>query len=230
MATTANHSIYYPTSGDPVTPLESVFATQASSTDAALTTVNNKFTTFGNRRVGTEAQRTALVAPDRFTGLEFYQTNGTAPGNYVWNGTAWASASGGGVRRGTGAQRASTTSQYWDFWLDTDGTQKLYVGDKAGGWRQYSGSGSVAAGAWDAQGSGSGMAIGVRNTTATLPTSLATNETLMLSSTTVGGIYATISLTATTASGSNTIATIRHMAFQNLTQTAFSFVWQIAPI
>lgn len=81
MATTANHSIYYPTSGDPVTPLESVFATQASSVDTALTNSST-------RRIGTQSQRLAISGIALKAGLSFYQTDGV-PGEYVYNGSVW---------------------------------------------------------------------------------------------------------------------------------------------
>jgi hypothetical protein len=42
MATTTN-GIYYPTSSDPIAPLEGVFSTMATSVDTAITTINTSF-------------------------------------------------------------------------------------------------------------------------------------------------------------------------------------------
>ena len=45
MATTPNHGIYYPTETDQITPIEQVFATQASSVESALTDVQTPLQT-----------------------------------------------------------------------------------------------------------------------------------------------------------------------------------------
>lgn len=130
--------------------------------------------------------------------------------------------------RGTAAQRAATTSKYWQFWLDTDGSQKLYVGNKSGGWRQYCGETTVPAGGWSSTSSG---LIAARTPNVTVPTVLLTTETLLASATSVGTGFGAISLTALTRNASNTTASFRQMQFLNTTATnAFTFAWCVSPM
>ncbi|QDH93279.1 hypothetical protein QC999_gp71 [Microbacterium phage Cressida] len=134
---------------------------------------------------------------------------GTAP----WNGTA--------------AQRAATPSQYWEFWQDTDGDQGLYVGNKSGGWRRFSGYQAYSARAWDASGTGGTASIYGRSDTVSLPTTLETNEYLQITPIGVGTGYATMSSVAQVRNPTNVAVTTRLVQFLNATTQAYSYAWQI---
>ncbi|QHB37029.1 hypothetical protein QDA00_gp74 [Microbacterium phage Matzah] len=137
----------------------------------------------------------------------------TRVGNAPWNGTA--------------AQRAATPSQYWEFWQDTDGDQGLYVGNKTGGWRRFSGVDGAAAGAW-AMNSTSGAVTTVgRTVTFTIPTVLETTETLLVADTNTGTGYGISAVTAVVRNPTNTALTMRHMQLGSTVQQSLSIAWQI---
>ena len=128
-ATTPNYGIPYPTTGDPVTPLESVFANMAGGVDTALGTIESGLETEiennNTRLIGTQAERLALIPPQRRVGLEFYQTDSTFVGNWIYSSSGWVFADAPVQQNylmGTAAERAATPSEYWQFWKDTDGT------------------------------------------------------------------------------------------------------------
>jgi hypothetical protein len=132
------------------------------------------------------------------------------------------------LQRGTGVERAATPSVYWDFWQDTDGTGQLYVGNKSGGWRLFSGRyAEPSAVAWSGTGSGGTMAAAWRTTSYVLPTVLETNEWLMVTSTTVGSGYGSIAPAGLLRDPTDTTLTLRVTQLQSAAQQAISFVWQI---
>jgi hypothetical protein len=133
---------------------------------------------------------------------------------------------------GTEAQRALSTSQYWQFWQATDGAQDLYVGNRSGGWRKFSGQVSNAVTAWDntiTTGSPSWTA-GARTATLTIPTVLETNEVIILTQYTVGSGYGFVGLNGITRNVSNTSAVVRFFQAFSTTTQSFSVNWQIMQV
>lgn len=133
------------------------------------------------------------------------------------------------MRRGTAAERAETESEYWDFWSDTDAGERLYVGDKSGGWRRFSGVGTEPAGAWSTTVvvSGSNVFAG-RTVAATLPTVVLDNETVVVTTIGAGSGFGSAALATLTRNPGSTAVTIRHMQLAAVTQNALSYSWMIA--
>lgn len=131
------------------------------------------------------------------------------------------------LSRGPASDRALMVPEYWDMWQDTDSGEHLYVGNKSGGWRLYSGIASEPAGAWSMN-STSGAVITVGRTVVfTIPTVLETNEVINMQATNVGtgfGIFAPVSLVR---NPTNTVVTARHMQLGSTTQQALGVVWSI---
>ena len=129
----------------------------------------------------------------------------------------------GGNGEGTAAMRAATTPRYWDFWQDTDGTQALYVGNKSGGWRQFSGVYAAPTKAWDS----SGGSIWARSDSYNVPTVLETNEYLQITPIALGTGYAALGVVNTIRNPTNTTVTVRLMQFLAGTTQNYTFAWQI---
>lgn len=157
------------------------------------------------------------------------QATSTRTFRRYFNGTSWSAwESVDGIRRGTGARRAASPSKYWDFWQDTDGTQSLYVGNKSGGWRKFSGSGTSPDAAWSTtQGTAPAAIIAGRTATVTLDTVLEANEHLILTGTSIGSGFGIVTLNGVVKNPTNTVATIRFMQLGSTTTQQFSFAWQI---
>lgn len=128
--------------------------------------------------------------------------------------------------RGTAAQRAATTSKYWQFWLDTDGSQKLYVGNKTGGWRQYSGKATVAAGGWTSTNSNmAGRAVNF-----TLPTVILPTEEIQISAVDVGNGFGLATLVTTTRNTGNTVISVRQMQLLSYATNPLTITWNVVPV
>lgn len=148
---------------------------------------------------------------------------------------AWASGSGPqpiiveGPRQGTAAERASTFSTYWALWQDTDGAQGLYVGNRSGGWRLFSGVATIPAAAWDTtQGSAPAAILAARTATVVLPTVLEANEWILFQAVTVGTGFGFASGVNLTRGATNTSLALRLMQLMNATVTqSFQIAWQI---
>ena len=129
--------------------------------------------------------------------------------------------------RGTAAQRSSTTSSYWQHWVDTTPPYGVYVGDWGGGWRPFSGIHTAPAGSWSFVSSDSTI-VG-RTITVALPIRIEPGETLQISSTGTGSGFGLLSLTGLASNATNTTITLRHMQLGSTTLNAASFVWTIVP-
>lgn len=86
MATTPIYALVYPTTANQITPLATHFANLATSVETAMGTAQGRF-------IGTDSARTALAAPQRKEGAEFYTTD--TKREWVYDGTTWV-----GVDRG----------------------------------------------------------------------------------------------------------------------------------
>jgi len=124
---------------------------------------------------------------------------------------------------GTAAERAATTSTYWQFWQDTDNGGHLYIGDKAGGWRLYSGQETVAAGSWQTASS----PFWGRTVSITLDTVLEDNEVIMMTTTSVSSGFGSISPTTLTRNLTETVVSVRHTQMASGTTNPFTAVWHI---
>lgn len=150
-----------------------------------------------------------------------------------FNGTSWTAwTRQGAPLQGTAAQRATFPAQYWEFWQDTDGSQKLYVGNKSGGWRLFSGNTSWSAAAWtdSASGTPSPLIMAGRTINLTIPTVLETTEHLMFQLATGGTGYTFIGGSAITRGASDTTLTFRYMQLMSLNTQGGSINWQVAQI
>lgn len=138
-------------------------------------------------------------------------------------------AQGTGLRRGTGAERQATPSSYWDFWSDTDGEEHLYVGDKAGGWRRFSGTGTAPATAWDTTLAVGGANIFAgRTISATLPTVVLETETLILTQVQAGSGFGAASLATLVRNPNATPVTIRHTQMASFSTQSLTYAWMLA--
>lgn len=145
------------------------------------------------------------------------------------DGATWSAwtRSGGGTWRGTAARRAATPSVYWDFWQDTDGTQQLYVGNKTGGWRLYSGIDTSPAAAWTLNStSGSVITVG-RTPVFTLPTVLEANEYISATPWGVGSGFGMAAGAGLVRNVSSTQYTMRFTQLGSTTTQALSIIWNI---
>lgn len=127
---------------------------------------------------------------------------------------------------GTAAERAATTSRYWDKWIDTDGTQHTYVGDRAGGWRQYSGDGAVSAGTW-ANTSTTGIQSGARTVTEIIPTTLLAGESMLITFKGTGSGYGFITPNIIPTPTVNALVSFRQWQAFSTATNGFNFNWQI---
>jgi len=82
-STGAPWNITVPVVGDPVAPLQTVFATQATSVHNALNLARGGY-------VGTDSDRIALTAPDLREGIYWYSTDTDV--RWFYNGAAWVTA------------------------------------------------------------------------------------------------------------------------------------------
>lgn len=145
-----------------------------------------------------------------------------------FNGTSWTAwtVNHHGVLTGTAALRAATISDYWDFWQDTDGSAALYVGNKTGGWRRFSGQATSGTTAWDATVAGPPATAG-RTIVFTLPTVLETNETVLVTANAIGSGYGFIAMNTVTRNASDTTINVRFMQIMSVTTQAVTINWQI---
>jgi hypothetical protein len=156
-----------------------------------------------------------------------YTRYGTVSGGVLSSPQPWMEERPGAPLRGLGADRAGVYAGYWEMWQDTDGAQGLYVGNKSGGWRLFSGVMTDPAVAWTLN-STSGAVITVGRTAIfTVPTVLETNETLLAQSIGVGTGFGFIGPTGVVRGASNTTLTVRFMQLGSTVTQALSITWQI---
>lgn len=145
----------------------------------------------------------------------------------IYNGTTWGPwRLVGGVGEGPSTWRLATTPRYFDMWYDTtDGL--VYVGNKTGTWRRFSGTDAVAAGAW-ALSTTSGTVINVgRTVTFTIPTVLEATESLIVSEVATGSGYGFSAVTSIVKNPTNTVLTMRHMQIGATTTQPLYINWQV---
>jgi hypothetical protein len=167
-----------------------------------------------------------------------YQFTNTDSGRFTWvryryNGvwTAWRRQGGVGPSRGPGFIRVATPSAYWEQWQDTDGTQKLYVGDKSGGWRQFSGYGSQPDRAWDTtQGTTGNALVAGRTDELTIPTVLLPNEDINVWLTYGGSGFTSGSVNLITRNPTNTVVRFRFMQIGSFLTQSYAYSWQIVQV
>lgn len=131
---------------------------------------------------------------------------------------------------GTTAQRAARTSKHMQLWQDTNGDQYLWVGNRSGGWRRYSGRGGVASAAWDYNQSSGSVTTVARSISLTIPTVLDTDEDLLITPIHTGTGFGFISVAGLVKNPSNTVATIRFMQIGAATQQALTVAWQLVKV
>jgi hypothetical protein len=146
---------------------------------------------------------------------------------YRQSGGTWSPWRLNGKGRGTAALRGQVTPHYWDFWQDTDGTQHLYVGNKTGGWRKFSGRAGGADAAWQTTQTSGAVTIVGRTASVTIDTVLESSEDVIIGSVSVGSGFGILTLNGITRNPTNTVLTIRFMQLAALTTQAFAFDWQI---
>lgn len=146
-----------------------------------------------------------------------------------FNGATWSAWVRESVHlAGTAAERAAMTPGYWDFWQDTDGTERLYVGSKTGTWRQFSGSVVSPAAAWTTlQGTAPAAIVAGRSDTIVLDTVLETTENLRVVPTAIGTGYGGLALSSITRNLTNTTAVVRMTQLGSATIQQFTFTWEI---
>lgn len=148
--------------------------------------------------------------------------------NGVW--TAWVKVAlkeDLALLRGTAAQRAATTSAYWQFWQDTDGAAGLYVGNKTGGWRKYSGQESFGSAAWATIRTSGEVILSGRTISATLDTILESNEVIMMAATGVGTGYGLVTPNTLSRNATNTVVSFRFMQLMSTTTQGVSVAWNV---
>lgn len=128
-----------------------------------------------------------------------------------------------GLWRGTALERSGITPAYWDFWQDTDGTEKLYVGSKTGTWRQFCGEATVGVKAWDT----SSAPFYLRTDVVSIATKLETSETLALSPTSGGSGYSAFMMVGLVRNPTTVDVTTRLSQFVSSTTQAYTFAWSI---
>jgi len=170
---------------------------------------------------GTSAQRialglTGLVKP----GQSFFDEDENR--EYVWAG-GWKASS----RRlhGPAADRSSVTPGYFDFWHETDGDYRVWVGGRSGNWRRYSGKHEEPAAAW----ASSAHPLYGRTISATLPTVLESGETIMVSGPLNTAGYDVLSLNTVTPHATDTDIQARFFRFNNSGTSSVRVHWKILP-
>ena len=129
------------------------------------------------------------------------------------------------MRRGTAAQRAGTTSVYWQQWIDTDGDQKLWVGDRSGGWRQMTGVKHIPAGPWSTN--LPDQLLAGRTVAFNIGSQIEPGEDLMISALAVGTGFGFVSLVGVGNFPGSATVTIRHMQIGAVTENGIAVAWQI---
>lgn len=142
------------------------------------------------------------------------------PGDGSW--TAWYRIDRSAMS-GSSELRTLTTSRYWDFWFDTT-DQRMYVGNKTGGWRLFEGAQVVPTKAWDASSGG----VWARSDTSDIPTVLEVNEYLKITSIAIGTGYATMGVSSIVRNPTNTSVGTRLTQFMVSTTQSYTYHWQIA--
>lgn len=123
---------------------------------------------------------------------------------------------------GTMAQRDALTPPPGGMWQDTDGEEMLWSAGPNGEWRQHEGSFTLAQGPFSSAGGMYGRSLVV-----TLPTTLASNETLLAAPTDYGGNGYTWSVVNTiTRNVGSTDLVVRQMAATN-SQQPLTIAWRI---
>lgn len=161
-------------------------------------------------------------------GDEYQETDGDRR-RFQYNGTDWIEQI-PPMLAGTAAQRAATTSRYWQFWRDTDGTELLYVGNRSGGWRQFCGTHSWPAAAWATTQSVTGLSLAGRTINATLPTVLEPDERIFAQLIAGGSGFTFIGPNSITPNANDTTFNFRYMQIMSTDTQAGSIYWQIAKI
>lgn len=128
--------------------------------------------------------------------------------------------------QGLAADKPANPS-YWQMYFETD-TQKMMVGSKTGTWRQFAGTASMPARAWDTTQS-NGVIIAGRTDNFTLPTVLENSEDVIVWSRSVGSGFGIVSLNGTARNPTNTVLSVRLMQLASLTTQAYGIGWQISP-
>jgi hypothetical protein len=160
------------------------------------------------------------------TGVELWRDQGERIGSLE---RAMVASRRRGINQGTTDQMNAYTPTYWEFWYNTDDTH-LYVGNKSGGWRLFSGNVAVASAAWDTTNGTGTAALAGRTVNITIPTILETTETLIFQAGSVGSGFGFISGVSITRNPTNTILTVRFMQIMSNATQAFSVIWQISPL
>lgn len=147
-------------------------------------------------------------------------------------GTEWEpwTEIGHGILYGTAAQRAATPSRYWQFWQDTDGDQLLWVGDKSGGWRRYSGFYSWTAAAWDTRQVSGSMSLAGRTIGATIPTVIEDNERLVCQLIAGGSGFTFVGGSSFVRNANDTTLNFRYMQIGSTVTQAGTIAWWIQQI
>ena len=148
------------------------------------------------------------------------------------DGSAWEpwTEIGHGILYGTAAQRAATPSRYWQFWQDTDGDQLLWVGDKSGGWRRYSGFYSWTAAAWDTTQVSGSMSLAGRTIGATIPTVIEDNERLVCQLIAGGSGFTFVGGSSFVRNANDTTLNFRYMQIGSTVTQAGTIAWWIQQI
>lgn len=127
---------------------------------------------------------------------------------------------------GTASERAAAAAgaRYGTLWTDTDGAKHQWLSDGAGKWRQASGMHSFGAAAWSNQ---TAPFYG-RTANATLPTFILPNETIAVSSVSVGSGFGETVLRGVSGRGVDTtdINVGLHQFASNI-QQAYAISWRI---
>lgn len=158
-----------------------------------------------------------------------YQETDSDRRRFQYNGSAWIEQI-PPMLAGTAAQRAATTSRYWQFWRDTDGTELIYVGDRSGGWRQFCGTHTWPAAAWATTQAVTGLSLAGRTINATLPTVLEPDERIFAQLIAGGSGFTFIGPNSVTPNENNTAFNFRYMQIMSTDTQAGSIYWQIAKI
>lgn len=128
--------------------------------------------------------------------------------------------------KGTQAQRAALDpAPAGAYWQDTDGSKQLWSAGPSGQWRRHEGQSSIAAGAWEV----TNGPVRARSVDVIIPTALASNETLLVSTAYSNTTFALVELAnIVTRAASSTTIRVRHIQFFSNATPAATFNWQVA--
>lgn len=145
---------------------------------------------------------------------------------WEYSGTAWRPRW-AGMCYGTAAERAAASSQYFQFWKDTDADEYIWVGDDSGGWRRYSGHHAQGSAAWDTVQSSGGVSLAGRTFNATIPTVVSAEETVIISAQSTGSGFGFLSVASVTRNPSDTVLGVRFGQVGSATTQGCQFAWQV---